>query len=129
MVRTISLRPAGRNDIYKELESIHLELIEVETGNDSLKITNSFLKLRIAMISLKIINFTSLTRKNIFSKAYDLSIFCGFDYEDELNDIFEDIFHLASRPPHRQESNMIIEWEKIRLLLESYINEHAINIS
>jgi len=98
----------------EEIIEINLTILNEDSSNI---IVNKNIKRRIAALCLELMQKSTLDKKSIFETAYNLSIFYGFDYLDELNDILGDIYFLAS-----DFNPDINKWKQIEKQLKRYLN-------
>lgn len=105
----------------EELTDIHLELNSLYPyRGSSSRIESRNLKIRIALVTLNIMKKTIPSKSEILNAAYDLSVFSGFDFDDELNEIFYEISSLVN-DRSLSKRDIFIRWKDIKDSLEEYL--------
>lgn len=112
-----------------DLKSIHNELARrrAEGGQDKILIDDEKIKKRIAEICYDIVQDTSLDRKRIMDRAYILSTFIEFDFNDPLDTVFEKMVSLVPPENHTPEQVFNI-WREIEEILRNYLKEKGENL-
>ncbi len=104
-------------ELINELKDIYKELAISE------KISH-ILKIRIAKACLKIIEITPLEKKEVLERAYEISSFIEYKYDDALDEVFENAAKLS--PPKYDTPDFVFElWNEMKEHLEDYIRNNS----
>ncbi len=103
-----------------KLKWIHSKLAQL----DSLKVP-TYLKEDIARVAYRIMNTSPPIRDEIIGRAFTLSEFIDYEYDDTLDEVFANLATLL--PAYRNDVDYIFDvWEKAKTFLNTYLVEHGL---
>lgn len=101
-------------ELIDEMKGIYTELSKSEEIDESLKI-------RIAKACLKMMEEAPLDKEEVMERAFELSKFVEYEYDDALDSIFEKAAKLS--PPEFNTDDFIFGlWNEMKEELEEYLD-------